>query len=100
MRLFDEDGNYVGEFLMDSIENVKDKATDALDDGSWILGLITLIIIFPGWALLCGVIYIIIRLIWWMFKLAISACKFIIRILWWMVRLPFSWIFQGDFPEF
>ena len=48
MKLFDEDGNYVGEFLKDSIENVKDSATGSIEDGSWIWGLIVLLIIFPG----------------------------------------------------
>lgn len=100
MKLFDEDGNYVGEFLLDSIESVKDKATDAIDDGSWIVGLIILVILFPGWALLCGVIYIIFKLICLIIKLAICVCKFIIRVLWWLLRLPFCLIFQGDFPEF
>lgn len=59
MKLFDEDGNYVGELIKDSIEEVKDNAMDSFDDGSWILGLVLLLIVFPGWTILGGVIYLI-----------------------------------------
>ena len=59
MKLFDEDGNYVGELIKDSIEEVKDNAMDSFDDGSWILGLVLLLIVFPGWTILGGVIHLI-----------------------------------------
>lgn len=93
MKLFDEDGNYVGELIKDSIEEVKDNAMDSFDDGSWILGLVLLLIVFPGWTILGGVIYLIIKIIWWIFRILINS-------LWWLIRLPFTLIFKGEFPEF
>lgn len=93
MKLFDEDGNYVGEFIKDSIEEVKDNAMDSFDENSWILGLVLLLVVFPGWTILGGVIYLIIKIIWWIFKILINS-------LWWLIRLPFTLIFKGEFPEF
>ena len=59
MKLFDEDGNYVGEFIKDSIEEVKDNAVDKISNGELFLGLIVLLFVFPGWTILGLVIYLI-----------------------------------------
>lgn len=93
MKIFDEDVNYLGEFIKESIEEVKDNATETISDGSWILGLIMLLIIFPGWTILGGVIYIIGKLIWWIFKIVINTA-------WWLIRLPFTLFIYRELPEF
>lgn len=93
MKIFDEDGNYLGEFIKGSIEEVKDNATETISDGSWILGLIMLLIIFPSWTILGGVIYIIGKLIWWIFKIVINTA-------WWLIRLPFTLFIYRELPEF
>lgn len=93
MKLFDEDGNYVGEFVKDSLESVKDSATDSISDGSWLWGLFLLLFIYPGWAIFLGVLYLVIKLLWWIIKLVVS-------IVWWIVRLPFFLIFYKEFPDF
>ena len=93
MKIFDEDGNYLGEFIKESIEEVKDNATETISDGSWILGLIMLLIIFPGWTILGGIIYIIGKLIWWIFKIVINTA-------WWLIRLPFTLFIYRELPEF
>ena len=93
MKIFDEDGNYLGEFIKEYIEEVKDNATETISDGSWILGLIMLLIIFPGWTILGGVIYIIGKLIWWIFKIVINTA-------WWLIRLPFTLFIYRELPEF
>lgn len=93
MKIFDEDGNYLGEFIKESIEEVKDNATETISDGSWVLGLIMLLIIFPGWTILGGVIYIIGKLIWWIFKIVINTA-------WWLIRLLFTLIIYRELPEF
>ena len=100
MILYDEDGNPVGEFLMDSLENVKGKAEDEFDDGSWLLGIIWLIVCYPGWAILCGVFYVVFLALRWTFKIVVWALKFVVRVLWWVIRLPVYFIFRGDLPEF
>ena len=47
MKLYDEDGNYVGEFL----ESTKEKVENAFE-GSWIWGIVFLLFIAPGWTCL------------------------------------------------
>lgn len=32
MKIFDEDGNYLGKFIKESIEEVKDNATETISD--------------------------------------------------------------------
>ncbi|MGN1181543.1 MAG: hypothetical protein ACI4SR_00940 [Faecalibacillus sp.] len=43
MKVFDENGNYLGGF----IEDTKDKIDDAFED-SWIWGILFLLLIVPG----------------------------------------------------
>lgn len=88
MKIFDEDGNYLGDF----IEDTKDKIDDAFE-GSWLWGIVFLLIIAPGWTIL-GIIVISI------FKLIKFIIKLIFKIIWWIIRLPFTLIFQHEFPEF
>lgn len=93
MKLYDENGDYVGEFVKNSISDVKDSAIESINDGSLGWGLILLLIIFPGWTILCVTIYLIIKFIWAILKL--SFC-----ILFWLIRLPFKLIFWREFPKF
>lgn len=88
MKVFDEDGNFIGEF----IEAEKDKITDSFDDGLWWLGLI-LLIISPFWTIL-------VIILWLIFKLIFGIIKFLFKIIWWIIRLPFCLIFYREFPEF
>lgn len=88
MKIFDEDGNYIGEFL----EDTKEKIDDAFE-GSWIWGIIFLLLIAPGWTIL-GIVVISI------FKLIAFIIKLIFRILWWTIRLPFCLLFYREFPQF
>lgn len=93
MKLFDEDGNYVGEFIKDSIEEVKDNAVDKISNGELFLGLIVLLFVFPGWTILGLVIYLICKIISFVIKLSIN-------IVWWLIRLPFTLIISRELPEF
>ena len=88
MKVFDEDGNYLGEF----IDGTKEKVEDAFDS-SWIWGIIFLLIIAPGWTIL-GIILISI------FKLIKAIIRLVFKTIWWIFRLPFCLIFRRKFPEF
>lgn len=86
--MYDEDGNYLGEF----IEDTKDKIEDAFE-GSWIWGIIFLLLIAPGWTILGIVVISIFKMIAFIFKLGV-------RIIWWVIRLPFCLVFKREIPEF
>lgn len=88
MKLYDEDGNYVGEFL----ESTKEKVENAFE-GSWIWGIVFLLFIAPGWTVL-GLIVI------GLFKLIKFIVVLVLKIMWWTIRLPFVLIFRHEFPEF
>jgi len=88
MKVFDEDGNYLGEF----IEDTKEKVEDAFE-GSWIWGVIFLLFIAPGWTIL-GIVVIL------LFKLISGIIKLAFKMVWWLIRLPFCLVFRREFQEF
>lgn len=88
MKVFDEDGNYLGEFF----EGTKEKVGDAFEV-SWVWGIVVLFFIAPWWTLLGLAIYLNIKVI----SLVI---KYAFKIIWWLVRLPFCLIFNKELPEF
>ena len=79
MKFFDENGNYVGEFILESIGEVKEKTQESFENGSWPLALIFLFILAPGWVILGGFIYIIVQFI---------------RVLFWILSLPFRLLWK------
>ena len=95
MKLFDEDGNYVGEFF----EDTKEKVEDAFE-ASWIWGIVFLLIIAPGWTLAGLTLFGIIKLFKLLIILLYKLLLLFLRCLWWLIRLPFYSIFQHELPEF
>ncbi|MCI6266123.1 MAG: hypothetical protein MR598_04690 [Erysipelotrichaceae bacterium] len=88
MKVFDENGNFIGEF----IEAEKEKIEESFEGGLWWLGIIFLFI-SPFWTIL------VIGL-WLIFKLILKLVKLIFKIVWWIVRLPFCLIFYKELPQF
>lgn len=88
MKIYDETGEFLGEFF----EDTKDKVEDAFDC-SWVWGIIFLLVIAPGWTLLGLTLFGI-------FKLLFTIVKLVFLIIWWIVRLPFCLIFYQEIPEF
>lgn len=87
MKIFDEDGNFLGEFIEDS----KDKISDSFDDsvGNGCVTFLYMILLI-----------IIVAIIWYILKGIFILCKFLLRIIWWLVRVPFCLIFRKEWPEF
>lgn len=88
MKLFDENGNHIGEIF----EDTKEKVETAFE-WSWWWGIIFLLFIAPGWTILGVLLFLI-------FKIIIGIFKFVFKIVWWGIRLPFSLIFRRVFPRF
>lgn len=105
MKLFDESGNFIGDFIestSDAINCAKDTVYD-MADVSVVLGIIGFILA-PGvmlaiipilfmFHLFISVVKLIIKIIWWIILLIISS-------IWWVIRLPFTLVFLKRFPEF
>lgn len=87
MKLFDENGNFIGEFIEEAKENVSDSF-----EISWVLGILCFLW-QPIWT-------IVVIAIWLFFKTIFKICKFILRIIWWFIRVPFCLIFSREWPEF
>ena len=87
MKLFDEDGNYIGEFIEKTEETV-----DSAFKISWLLGIICFLI-SPVWTIIVILICSIIKLF---FKLIVL----ILRVIWWIIKLPFCLIFFRKLPIF
>ena len=87
MELFDKDGNFVGEFISSTKENVEETF-----ESSWILGIL-FFLISPIWTM-------VVISIWFIFKMFIKLLIFVLRIAWWIIRLPFCLIFLRELPKF
>ena len=95
MKLFDEDGNYIGEFFAATKEKVEDSFED-----SWIWGLFVLLIIAPGWLLFGLIIWGIFKILKLIVGLLFKLLLLLVRCIWWLVRLPICLIFYHEFPKF
>ena len=84
MKVYDEDGNFLGDFI--SAE--KEKIVETFDDGLWWLGLFFLFVA-PFWTIL-------VIILWLIFKLIINLIKLILKVIWWLIRLPFCLIFNRE----
>lgn len=94
MKLFDENGSFVGEFIEASgevIDKTKETVSDAFSS-SLALGILGFMIA-PWWTLFAIVVIFV-------FKLLIAIIKLSLRIAWWLIRLPFTLIFKKEFPSF
>ena len=87
MKIFDESGNFLGEFIEDS----KDKISDSFDDSVGI-----------GFATLLYMILLIILVVvaWFILKGIYMMCKLFLRTMWWFVRIPFFLILKKEWPQF
>ena len=105
MKIFDECGNFLGDFVestSDAISCAKDTVCD-LASVSIVLGIIGFILA-PGitlaiipilfiFHLFIAVIKTTINIVWWVILLIIGG-------VWWVIRLPFTLVFLKRFPEF
>lgn len=87
MKVFDENGNFLGEF----IEESKDRISTSFDESNG-NGCITFLYMIP--------IIIIVTIIWFIFIGIIFLGKCILRILWWIIRVPFCLGIKKKWPEF
>lgn len=91
MKLFDEYGNYIGEFVENSVDNVTSSYQESFGAGCAAV-LIALVARFPILIVLV-ILFAILWLLWAILKLAL-------KIIWWLLRMPFTLIFRKEFPEF
>ena len=87
MKLYDEDGNFVGEFIKNTTENVGEAFST-----SWILGIL-LLLIYPVWG-------IVVISLWFIFKMIFKLIALVFKIIWWIIRVPFCLIFRHEWPQF
>ena len=95
MKIFDENGNYLGEFF----EDTKEKVEDAFE-GSWLFGIIFLFFIAPWWTLFGLVVWGICKILKFVIVLLFKLAVLFLRCLWWLIRLPFCLIFLHEKPKF
>ncbi len=98
MKLFNEDGNFIGEFIEasgEAVDNVVDNTKEFVSDAfsaSIFLGLLGLAI-SPVWTII-AIIGVLV------FKSIMFALKFIFNVCWWIFKLPFCLVFKRRVPEF
>lgn len=87
MKLYDENGNFVGEFIKNTTENVGEAFSV-----SWALGLL-LLFISPIWG-------IVVISLWFIFKMIFKLIVFVLKLIWWVIRVPFCLISRQEWPRF
>lgn len=104
LKIYDENDNFIGEYIGEFVEDTKDNISDSFDEsvGSGCLTILCvlafkfpwLILVIIGWFLL-KLIWIIIkfvgRVLWWIMRFCIIC-------LWWLIRLPITLILDKDVP--
>ena len=101
MKLYDEFGNYIREFIEDS----KDRVTSSFEDspGDGCLAVLSVILFSLPWLILLVILWLVLKLIgivlkfimrtgWWLLGLIVLS-------IWWLIRLPFSLIFHHETPD-
>ena len=96
-KLYDDDENFIGEYVGDFIEDAKDDIQDTSSSGSFLEIIATLMMIavikFP-WLLCLLVLYGLFKIIWKLIKLFGILCfhlsKPIIAVGWWLIQALFS----------
>ena len=83
MKIFDENGNFLGEFIENSVDKMSDSFHDSVGAGCLSLSEFLFLI---GFVAAAYVIYIF--------------CRALLKAAWWIFRLPFYMIVKKDLPEF
>ena len=83
MKIFDENGNFLGEFIENSVDKMSDSFHDSVGAGCLSLSEFLFLI---GFVAATYVIYIF--------------CRALLKAAWWIFRLPFYMIVKKDLPEF
>ena len=93
LKVYDEDNNFVGEWIGDFVEESKESVSESFDVsfGEGCLALLILLAFKFPWLILVIILWLILKLMWFFIKL-------ICRCIWWVVRLPFTLIFKKEFP--
>lgn len=94
MKIFNENGDFLGEFIEATGEVIQDTQEIVCSwfDIGIVLGIVGLII-SPFWTILAIIAILI-------FKLIAVIIKFSLRCLWWIVKLPFVFLFCRKLPNF
>ena len=107
-KVYDEDGNFVGEFIEEAKESVSDSISSGDVNWAALLGLILLFVFL--WILsivwdfvIWPVLKFIGRLLLWLLTLAGLSAWWLLQefiyLLWWLIRLPFMAILYKEAPE-
>lgn len=101
MKLYDEFGNYVGEF----IENTKEQVSDSFDIsfGTGCLVILGILAFKFPWLILVIIVWLLFKLLWIILKFVFRTLWWCLGLtalsIWWILRLPFTLIFQHKFPD-
>ena len=115
-KIYDEDDNFIGEYVGEFVEDAKDTVTESFEDsaGAGLFAIVILLVIkFPwmilvilGWLLLKA-IWIVVKavawLLWEVLKVVLRSLWWLLGLfclsIWWLIRLPFTWLFHKELPD-
>ena len=115
-KIYDEDDNFIGEYVGDFLENAKDTVSDSFDTslGSGCLAILCvlafkfpwLILVIIGWLilkLLWVVLKFIGRILWWVLRICGLCLWWLLQEMvygiWWLIRVPITLILDKNVPE-
>ncbi len=115
-KVYDENDNFLGEYIGDFVEDTKENVSDSFDTslGSGLLAMLCvfairfpwLIFVIVGWfilKLIWTVVKFIGRNLWWVLRLGMQCLWWLLQEvvygIWWLIRVPITLILDRNVPE-
>lgn len=114
-KIYDENDNFIGEYIGDFVEEAKDSVSDSFDVsfGSGLLTVLCvlafkfpwLLLVIIGWGIL-KLLWIVLkfvgRIAWWVLRFS-AICLWwllqeIVYGIWWLIRVPFTLALDKNVP--
>ena len=115
-KIYDENDNFIGEYVGEFFENAKDTVSDSFGTsiGAGFLAILLvlsikfpwLIIVIIGWGILklLGIVLkFLSRVLWWVFRTVVLALWWIVQTaaigIWWIIRFPILFGIYREMPD-
>lgn len=114
-KIYDENDNFIGEYIGDFVEEAKDSVSDSFDVsfGSGLFAVLCvlafkfpwLILVIIGWGIL-KLLWIVLkfvgRIVWWILRFSAMCIWWLLQEIaygiWWLIRVPLTLAFDKNVP--
>ena len=104
-KIYDEDDNFIGEYVGEFVDNAKENVASSFDNspGAGCMAILILAILKFPWLIIVIIAWLLLKLMWKAVKLALRIIWWLLRLccisLWWIVRAPFMYVLYREMPD-